>query len=135
MTVEEKSGKILAELGVHDEAGVRALFQEVQTVIEAERDALLSQGATTEAEREKQAKLLRDRWLARKHGILPGVDEHWLKTAPRELKPAVGREFNRLRQAAAALEVAELVSAIPLRKTKRAVRETVLDLTLPGYRR
>jgi phenylalanyl-tRNA synthetase alpha chain len=135
MTIEGKTDKTLAELGVQDEAGVRALFQEVQAVIEAERAEALSQGAVNESEREVRAKSLRDRWLARRHGILSAVDEHWLKAAPRELKPAVGREFNRLRQAAANLEVAELVSAIPLRKPKRAARQAVLDLTLPGYRR
>jgi phenylalanyl-tRNA synthetase alpha chain len=135
MTIEEKTGKTLAELGVQDEADVRAVFREIQAVFEAERDELLSKGAPSEAEREKQAKALRDRWLARKHGILSAADERWLKTAPRELKPAVGREFNRLRQAAATLEVAELVDAIPLRKPKKAVREAVIDLTLPGYRR
>jgi hypothetical protein len=45
MTVEEKAGKTLAELGVEDEAGVRALFDEVQSTVESERGAVISHGA------------------------------------------------------------------------------------------
>jgi len=134
-TIEEKARKTLAELGVQDEAEVWAVFADAERALEAERDALVSKGAPTEAEREKAAKLLRDRWLARKHGILSALDEHWLKTAPRELRPVVGREFNRLRQRSASLELAELISAIPLRKPKHAAPKAALDLTLPGYRR
>ena len=53
MTIEEKAGKTLAEVGVTDAHSVHSLFQEVQ------------------------------------------------KAASRELKPAVGRQFNGLRQGSA----------------------------------
>jgi phenylalanyl-tRNA synthetase alpha chain len=147
MTIEEKAGKTLAELGVEDGAGVRALFDEVKAAIESERRAALSHGAKDEAERAARAKELRDRWLARKHGVVSNIDAHWLKAAPRELKSSVGRAFNQLKGVTGSIEVAALVSAIPLRVPASATgAETALDstiasvhsrcdLTLPGYRR
>ena len=135
MTIEEKAGKTLAELGVLDEGAVRALFDDVWSAIELERRSVVSHGASTEAEREKLARALRDRWLARKHGIFSQVDEHWLKTAPRELKPAVGREFNRLRQAAAEIDVETLRHSIPVMSGIQIPAAAAPDLTLPGFRR
>jgi phenylalanyl-tRNA synthetase alpha chain len=147
MTIEEKVGKTLAELGVQDKAGVRTLFDEVEATIESERRLAISREAKDEAERATKAKELRNRWLARKHGILSSIDEHWLKAAPPELKSSVGRAFNQLKGFAAGIEVAALVSAIPLRvpvsvtdstTTSDSVAVSVLqrrDLTLPGYRR
>ncbi|HUI42172.1 MAG TPA: phenylalanine--tRNA ligase subunit alpha [Terriglobia bacterium] len=134
MTIEHKIGKTLSELRVQDEGGVRALFEEVWSGIESERRSAVLAGASSEAEREQLARALRDRWLARKHGILAQVDEYWLKLAPRELKPAVGREFNRLRQAIPELEVEALVRSIPLRSAKSTSIASAPDLTLPGLR-
>ena len=131
MTVEEKVSKTLAELGIQDEAGVRTLFEEVRAALNAEREAQVFDEKADGAARQKSAKALRDRWLARKHGIISSIDERWLKLAPREIKPAVGREFNQLRQAAATLEMGEPVSAFSGPEKASAG----LDLTLPGYRR
>jgi phenylalanyl-tRNA synthetase alpha chain len=144
MTIEEKVGKTLAELGVQDEAGVRALFDEVQATIETERRLAISHGATDEADRAAKVKELRDRWLARKHGIITSIDEHWLKAAPRELKSSVGRAFNQLKGIAAGIEAASLIAEIPLRivpsvsKSGSVITVSIphgRDLTLPGYRR
>ena len=135
MTIEEKARKTLADLGVRDDGSVRALFQEVWLAIDSERRSVMSQGASTEAEREKIARSLRDRWLARKHGILAQLDEHWLKTAPPELKPFVGHEFNRLRQTIPELGVETLVHSIPVRAGKSDFAGAAPDLTLPGFHR
>jgi len=152
MTLDEKVRKTLGELGVADAAGVEALFAEVRAAIEAERASLISCGAASESERDKLCKDLRDRWLARKNGILSSIDERWLKTSPRELKPSVGRSFNTLRRESAGLEIAELTRDVPLRAHAAAVdnlsagdsgtavvshiiREVPGDLTLPGNRR
>src|SRR2546429_9265441 len=94
MTVEEKVGKTLEELGVSDAAGVEKLFTEVRTAMAAQRQEF--RGTVGEAE----AKALRDKWLARKNGILARLDEHWLKPASKELKPILGQEFNQLRKPA-----------------------------------
>ena len=81
MTIDEKVGKTLAELGVADAQGVESLFAEVRAALEQERQELISQGASTDNEREQLCNALRDRWLARKYGILTQIDEHWLKAA------------------------------------------------------
>jgi phenylalanyl-tRNA synthetase alpha chain len=150
MSVNEKVAKTLVELGVSDATGVESLFAEVRAAMEAERQDLVSRGAPSETERDKLCKTLRDRWLARKNGILSFIDEHWLKKAPRELKPVVGRLFNELRQLATTLDFQQLVRDV------RVIRDVVVpvtgvsakvsvgsvtvvtnvsDLTLPGYRR
>src|SRR5690242_15239414 len=101
MTLEEKVGKTLEELGVKNAAGVRSLFADVHKAMEAERRELRSQRAADAPELKRLVKALRDRWLARKNGILASIDEHWLKLASKDLKPVVGREFNELRGTAA----------------------------------
>ncbi len=152
MSIEEKVRETLPELRIDDSAGVEALFAELRAALEAERQALISTGAADEAEREKKCKALRDRWLARKNGLVSFIDENWLKKAPKELKPVIGRHFNDLRQTAGSLEVEELLRAVPLRpgrvievETEADVRfDATLDakliprlgdLTLPGNRR
>jgi phenylalanyl-tRNA synthetase alpha chain len=152
-------------LGVTDVVGVETLFSEVRAAIEAERASLVFRGAASESERDKLCKDFRDRWLARKNGLLSFVDENWLKASPKELKPLVGRSFNRLRQESAALEVATLTKDVPRRvsatigiqteslrrmsapsevqvESLRHVSATIgiqeadfTDLTLPGNRR
>jgi len=142
MNVDEKVGKTLQELGVADAAGIEALFAEVRALMEAERQALVAHGAADEAERDKLCKELRDRWRARKNGLLSRLDENWLKTAGRELKPMVGRQFNELRKLAVGLEFEELVKAVPVQQAAShqvdvsvsvdAPRAALHDLTLPG---
>jgi len=143
MTIDEKVRKTLAELGVTDPAGVEALFAEVRAAMEEERHGLVSRSAANEAERAKPIKDLRDRWLARKNGILSFIDEDWLKKASKELKPAVGKQFNTLRQAAGRLGIADLLRdfrrdvavEVTGQQLKLSGGSVTVDLTLPGYRR
>jgi phenylalanyl-tRNA synthetase alpha chain len=157
MTLEEKVAKTLAELGVSDAPGVESLFAEVRAAMEAERHGLVSRGAASEAERDRLCKALRDRWLARKGGLVSLIDENWLKKAAKELKPVVGRQFNELRRVPASLEIQELVQVVPIRRQGAVTADSILksaapvqrhagltadanlvgptDLTLPGYRR
>jgi phenylalanyl-tRNA synthetase alpha chain len=150
MTLDDKVRKTLAELGVTDAKGVASLFAEVRAAMEAERQELVSRGAPSEAERDRLAKALRDRWLARKNGLLSSIDENWLKGASRDLKPAVGKHFNTLRQATTALERGRLLEDVPVRHDAAVEASSVhlklttypatvvvgpRDLTLPGYRR
>ncbi len=155
MSLDEKTRKTLSELGVTDAAGVEALFAEVRATMETERRELIARGASGEKDRDQLCKTLRDRWLARKNGLLTEIDEHWLKGAPNELKPAVGKNFNALRKFAVSLEVQELLREVPVRHEASITANAVLepapaekrgnitadavlarpDLTLPGYRR
>ena len=144
MTLDEKVRKTLAELGVADAAGVEALFAEVRAAMETERHELVSRGADKD-DHDKVCKSLRDRWLARKNGIVSFIDENWLKKASKELKPAVGRLFNELRRPAASMEEKALAREVPVRREDRAglISQAEFevpsapppDLTLPGYRR
>jgi len=156
--IDEKVRKSLPDLGVADAAGVEALFADVRAAMEAERKALVSRGAASDAERDRLCKELRDRWLARKNGLLAFVDVNWLKASPKGVKPVVGRNFNALRQESAAFEIAALTKDVPLRANDEetgageatagvTVRDSVgtaighssravpSDLTLPGNRR
>jgi phenylalanyl-tRNA synthetase alpha chain len=152
MAIEEKVRKTLAELGIADAESVQTLFAEVRAAMERERSALVSRGTASASERDKLCKELRDRWLARKNGLLSFIDENWLKKASRELKPSVGRNFNALRQDSAACEIATLEKDVPLRPqisvtdersssdsatavASQVKREVARDLTLPGNRR
>jgi len=151
MTIDDKVRKTLAELGVTDAKGVESLFAEVRAAMEKERQELVSKGVASEAERDKLCKALRDRWLARKNGLISFLDENWLKKAAKEIKPVVGRQFNELRRSAANMEEKTLARELPLRRDDRAARiswaafqvptaptvgaSVPSDLTLPGYRR
>src|SRR5271166_5884896 len=57
-------------------------------------EALRSESAAVESDAEWRA--FRDRWLARKNGILTQVNELWLKAAPREAKRDIGDLVNRM---------------------------------------
>jgi phenylalanyl-tRNA synthetase alpha chain len=129
MTIDDKVCKTLAELGVKDADGVIALFLEAHTALAAESAALISKNLGAR-ERSVQLKTLRDRWLARKNGLLSRIDNNWLKSSPRDLKPVVGREFNELRRGAASIEgVQQLLGAT------QTTGGAETDLTLPGIRR
>ncbi len=148
MTIDEKVRKTLAELGVTDAAGVETLFAEVRTAMEGERQELVSHPATTEAEKNQLCKALRDRWLARKGGVLSLIDANWLKPAAREHKRGVGKAFNELRKSAEAMETGSLLHDVPIRRdasvalSGQAIKSATgrlsasgTDLTLPGYHR
>jgi phenylalanyl-tRNA synthetase alpha chain len=74
-------------------------------------------------------KAFRDRWLARKAGILTQVNELWLKAAPKDTKREVGRRVNNLKT-----EVEEKVEAA-LKAAAAATTESSIDISLPGIRR
>ncbi len=79
-------------------------------------------------------KNFRDRWLARKNGILTQVNDTWLKAAPKEAKREVGQRVNELKaHVEAAIEDAETrIHASPSGAKLASER---LDITLPGVQR
>jgi phenylalanyl-tRNA synthetase alpha chain len=64
---------------------VEGLYSELRSSFDAEKSAVTS---------EDQLKAFRDRWAGRKNGLLTHANDHWLKKAPREFKPQVGRLQN-----------------------------------------
>ena len=109
MSIDEKTSQTLKALGIKTPEAIGELFAEVAAALDGERSALLARGAAGESERGRRAKDLRDRWLARKGGLVSLIDEHWLKKAPKDLKPAAGRAFNELRQRAKCVETESLL--------------------------
>src|SRR5271157_3499452 len=61
---------------------------ELLAALESEAAALLA---------ESEWKAFRDRWLARKNGLLTQVNDVWLKAAPNEAKREVGQRVNDLK--------------------------------------
>jgi phenylalanyl-tRNA synthetase alpha chain len=81
-------------------------------------------------------KTFRDRWMARKNGVLTEINELWLKAAPKEAKREVGQRVNELR----ALVEEEVAKAediqLHLSSASSAITTSdALDITLPGIRR
>src|SRR5271165_143210 len=46
---------------------------------------------------EADGKAFRDRWMARKSGVLTEINELWLKAAPKEAKRDVGQRVNQIK--------------------------------------
>jgi phenylalanyl-tRNA synthetase alpha chain len=113
------------------------------TALDAEASAVVS---------ESDWKVFRDRWMARKNGILTQANELWLKGAPKDIKREVGQRVNEAKQT-----ITERVNALKpktefsyvgsggahvtgtasVERPGLSVRATgtVLDITLPGIRR
>ncbi len=93
--------------------------------LEAETGALHS---------ESDWKALRDRWLARKNGVLTQINDTWLKAAPKEAKREVGQRVNELKaRVEAGIDAAQLQIHATSADAKLAAQR--LDITLPGLRR
>ena len=78
-------------------------------------------------------KAFRDRWMARKNGILTQLNDLWLKAAPGPNKRDVGQRVNELKP-----KVEQAVDATLARIQSGSSSELAaerLDITLPGIRR
>jgi len=78
---------------------------------------------------ESELKAFRDRWMARKSGILTQINDLWLKDAPKEHKKIAGLWVNRLKA-----QITELVEGASIAEDAAHGAEQV-DITLPGVRR
>ncbi len=77
-------------------------------------------------------KEFRDRWLARKNGVLTQVND-WLKAAPGPQKREVGRRLNELK--ARVEEVVENKKELSELAAESGLAAERIDVTLPGIRR
>ncbi|HET7184669.1 MAG TPA: phenylalanine--tRNA ligase subunit alpha [Terriglobales bacterium] len=83
---------------------------------------------------ESSWKEFRDRWMARKNGVLTQVNDLWLKAAPGPQKREVGRRVNEVKAKVEAVveQTRERVSGAASDDKLRVDR---VDVTLPGIRR
>src|SRR5260370_30622366 len=64
-------------------------------------------------------KVFRDRWTARKDGVLTQLNNLWLKAAPRAAKPDVGQRVNMIKGAVE--EAIEIVEGELIAQVERAL--------------
>src|SRR5205085_2811293 len=79
-------------------------------------------------------KAFRDRWLARKNGILTQINELWLKAAPASAKRDVGQRVNEIRQFVEK-EISDFQSDVNVFASQLQTTLDTLDVTLPGTHR
>jgi len=77
-----------------------------------------------------ELKAFRDRWMARKSGILTQVNELWLKGAPKEAKGLAGFWVNALKA-----RITEIIDGAHVSGDDSAGAAESVDITLPGVRR
>src|SRR4051812_21586019 len=99
--------------------------RELKSVLDSEAAAVRS---------EAEAKALRDRWMARKNGVLTQLNDLWLKAAPGLAKREVGQRVNELKKVVEEQVDAALSRIISGKSSSRLEQERV-DVTLPGTRR
>jgi phenylalanyl-tRNA synthetase alpha chain len=78
-----------------------------------------------------ELKAFRDRWMARKNGLLTQINDLWLKGAPKDAKREAGIRVNELKS-----RIQEIVDAAHVARVddNSAAAERV-DISLPGIRR
>ena len=124
----EHTKQTLAQLGIKTPDAIAQEFAELRRQFDQENINFIDIGVSAH----DQSAALRLYWLGRKAGILSQITNNWLKTAPPELKPAVGQELNKLKAHI------ELVLEESLNHFKEQVDLQLgvpEDLSLPGIER
>jgi phenylalanyl-tRNA synthetase alpha chain len=96
------------------------------------KSALKEESAAVASENDWKA--FRDRWMARKNGVLTQLNDSWLKAAPGPNKRDVGQRVNELK-ASVEQEVAATLARIQGGASSGKLSGERLDVTLPGIRR
>ena len=138
MSIKDKTGCRIGDLLAEGDSP-DGLYAALRVAFEKDRNAVSSAA---------QAAALRNQWLGRRSGLLAAANKRWLRAAPRELKPTVGRLQNLLRRdlQTAVDEVAQAAKSVPLAFALKGGTEkgggdltvepgpapVVLDVTLPG---
>ena len=115
----------VVKLTDYSSGALDAAVRELMSSLEAE-----ATGVGSEAE----WKVFRDRWMARKNGVLTQVNDLWLKAAPKDAKREVGQRVNEVKTA---VEKRVDDAAEQLKSGMSSARLTIerIDISLPGIRR
>ena len=88
-------------------------------------------GEAAEVRSEAELKAFRDRWMARKNGILTQINDLWLKGAPKDAKREAGIRVNELKS-----RIQELVEGAHVGQVAaESYAADHVDISLPGIRR
>ncbi|MGA8431349.1 MAG: phenylalanine--tRNA ligase subunit alpha [Candidatus Sulfotelmatobacter sp.] len=83
---------------------------------------------------EAELKVFRDRWMARKNGVLTQLNDLWLKAAPKTAKRDVGQRVNEIKtRVEGVIEKAEHLHLETATGTQQ--ENGLVDVTLPGVHR
>jgi len=86
---------------------------------------------SSEVRSEADLKNFRDRWMARKNGILTQINDLWLKGAPKDAKREAGMRVNELKT-----RITEIVETAHVSGSEGSVSTAdCVDISLPGARR
>jgi len=96
----------------------------------AEKLLAALQKEAAEVKNEADWKEFRDRWMARKNGVLTQVNDLWLKAAPKDAKREAGQKVNELKKC-----VEQTIDAALERTKGDAGKADALDISLPGIER
>lgn len=83
---------------------------------------------------ESDWKAFRDRWMARKNGVLTQVNDLWLKAAPKDAKRNVGQLVNEIKRKVGET-VDRTLDALKQGASASSFPADRIDITLPGIRR
>jgi phenylalanyl-tRNA synthetase alpha chain len=85
----------------------------------------------TEVRSDLDLKSFRDRWAARKNGLLTQINDLWLKAAPKEAKREAGMRVNEIKIAVA--DIIDKAEHLRLELSTAAIES--VDISLPAIRR
>lgn len=116
---------IVPQLGDYAPAALDRAAADLLAALEEESRGISGEG---------EWKNFRDRWMARKNGILTQINDTWLKAAPAAAKRDVGQKVNKLKA-----EVEQAIDAAQHRASGASglgkLAAERVDVTLPGIHR
>src|SRR5947209_13499138 len=125
MVADTRSMYTVPKLDDYSPAALDQAARELKSALESESAAIAV---------EAEWKLLRDRWMARKNGVLTQLNDQWLKAAPAPAKRDVGQRVNELKKI-----VEEQIDAALTRISSASLASRLdsegIDVTIPGTRR
>jgi len=124
MATSDSTKRTLVELEANSPEKVTALFDGIRGIFDFD----------IAGRQQTDWQAIRDAWLSRKTGLLTLIGDNWLKPAPKELKPVVGQEFQKLKSHVEATLESKRKEMEAAAENAAAARDQI-DLSLPGVER
>jgi phenylalanyl-tRNA synthetase alpha chain len=118
-------GYTVPKLSDYSPSALDAAVRDLLSALDSEAAALSG---------EADWKVFRDRWMARKNGVLTLVNDLWLKPAPKEPKREVGQRVNEVKITVEKL-VHETLAQLKSGSASARLSSERIDISLPGIRR